>query len=288
MKIFFRILLSVLLLAVVHSVCKAQEMISVMDTIKFTQTNYSPIELTLSDTLINLMSLENATAKQMNDVHFKTGGNMLRGMITLATGFGIGDAKDVDWYLTSDIQTNNPELDWKMDVYCPGNVEKQRSRVKNENGSYSLETYYVNTFLWNKGALGFIIEKNDTIGWHYVHREPRTDTAVQKWARQVYPPDQEYSLVNYQEFALLGEFTGKESSIYYNSISDRIYIFSDQGLKGIFQCQPPPPQNLFKKKKRIPPQPYLLADNSLTAWERIDLLRLAMVGLRMKSAIENL
>jgi hypothetical protein len=116
MKKFFTIFLSICLFTAIHSVSEAQSTIPELDSIKFTQTNYSPIELTLSDTLINLLSLENTEAKQIYDVHFKTGGNMLRGMITLATGFGIGDAKDVDCNLARDIRTNNQELDWKLDI----------------------------------------------------------------------------------------------------------------------------------------------------------------------------
>jgi hypothetical protein len=270
-----------------HS-AKTQEAYVTFDTIHLIQTNYYPPEFTLDDTLINRINIQTSAAKQMSNVHLINGGNILRGMITLATGFGLGSTQNVEWYLASSILTNDPKLDWILDVYCPGYVEKQRSRVKNADGSYSLETNYEDTFLWQNGAIGYIIEAGDTIGWHYVYRNPRTDTLMQRWSQLVYRGNPEYSPVNTREFGLLGEFTDKEYAMLYNLNSNRIYIFSGDVLTGIFQCKQEPTQFLIKKKKkRVFSQPYLLINSSLSAWERMDVLRLAMAGLRMKNAVES-
>ena len=267
---------------------KAQNTVTTFDTIHLVQKEYYSDDFSLEDTLISKISIQKTAAVQMNDVHFKPGGSILGGIATLATGIGFGSAKDVDWYLASAIRTNNPKLDWLLEVYCPGYIEKERTRVKNGDGSYSVETNYVNRFSWEKGAIGFIIEKGDTIGWHYVYRLPRTDTAAQKWAQIVYKGNTEHAAMNYREFALIGQFTGKESGILFNSEDNRIYIFYGDQLLGMYQCQNPPPFKLSKKKRKPFAQPYLLVNSKLTAWERMDILRLAMEGLRMKSAIESL
>jgi len=266
---------------------KAQNTIVLFDTIHLVQKQYYSEDFSLDDTLINKISIQKAAAVQLKDAKFKAGGNILGGLMTVATGIGFSSQADVDWYLASLIRTSNPKLDWIFDVYCPGYIEKERTRVKNDDGSYSVETNYIDRFSWEKGSLGLIIEAGDTIGWNYVYRNPRTDTATQKWLHLVYTGIQEYPAINYNEFALAGEFTGKKYGILFNSPQNRIYIITGDEISGIYQCQKPPQLKLSKKKRKPFVQPYLLVNIKLAAWERMDILRLAMVGLRMKSAVES-
>jgi hypothetical protein len=276
-----------ILLVPVKSI-KAQNTVFPFDTIHLTQPEFYSLDFSLEDTMINAISIQRQNAVQMNVAHFKTGGNILGGVMTLATGFGFGGTSDVNWYLASAIRTNNPKLDWILNVYCPGYVEQERTRVTNSDGSHSVETNIINRFSWSKGAMGFIIEGKDTIGWNYVYRSPRTDTAVQKWSQQVYKGIPETEMAISAEFALVGEFTGKANAIIFNVTDNRLYIFKGNKLSGMYQCQKPPKVTLSKKKRKSAAQPYLLADAELTAWEHMDILRLAMVGLRLKSAIESL
>lgn len=287
MKTLSAIALCLFILNFPEGFIKAQGPAVAFDTLQLLHTDYYQNDYTLEDTLINSISIQNAAVKQMNDVHFKFGENIFGGAMTLVTGIGFGGTKDVDWYLASTIRTNNQKLDWIFDIYCPGYVEKERTRVTNNDGSHSVETNYVNRFSWQKGALGFIIESGDTIGWHYVHLEPRTDTALRKWWPTAYNGIQEHSAINYREFALLGQFNGRENSILYNENENKFYLFTGNELAGIYECQKPPLQLTFNKKKRKFLQPYLLVNHKLTEWESMDILRLAMVGLRMKSAIES-
>jgi hypothetical protein len=263
---------------------KAQDSLIIYDTIHLLRLDDYRYDYSLEDSIINKISIQASAAIQMNDVHFKLGGSLLGGAFTLATGIGIPGSKPVDWYLPCTIRTNNPKLDWISDVYCPGYIEKQRTRVTNSDGSKSVETSYENVFSWQNGALGYIIEAGDTVGWHYVIRFPRTDSSLIAWRQIVYKGQTEHKTINYMEFALLGEFLGKKSTLIFNSDDNRLYIFDQYDLKGIYQITKPP-SPLVRKKKRIVVQPYLLVKENLTGYERMDVLRLAMIGLRMKSAI---
>jgi hypothetical protein len=265
----------------------AQDAHNGFDTLKLVCNDYFRSEYILDDSTINSISIHTSAVKQMNDVHFSFGGDILRGALTLATGIGIGGSENVDWYLASVIRTNNPKLDWMLDVYCPGYIEKERTRVKNDDGSYSVETNYTDRFSWQSGAIGFIIESGDTIGWHYIYKNPRTDTALRMHAILVFQERVGHSSFNNREFALLGELAGNKNVIVYNTDDNRIYLFTGELLTGIFQCQKPPPQIAFGKKKRKVSPTYLLLNANHTQWERMDVLRLAMVGLRMKNAMEN-
>ncbi|MEI8049159.1 MAG: hypothetical protein WCI92_17385 [Bacteroidota bacterium] len=256
------------------------------DTIRLVQDNFFRQEYGLNDTIINSIKIETRNAKLVQKVHFKFGSDVAKGMLTSITGIGLSDAKDVDWYLASTIQTNNPKLDWISDIYCPGYIEKERQRVRNNDGSYSVESHEVNHYLWENGALAYIIEASDTVGWHYVYRNPRSDTTLARWTPQVYTKQSSFAAFNSFDFALLGQFTGKESAIFYNFDQGRIYVFSEDELWGILQF-PKQSQWSMNKKKRNSHQPYLLANSNLSAWERMDVLRLSMVGMRIKLAIEK-
>lgn len=165
---------------------KAQNRAVAFDTIHLFHAEYYSDDFSLADTLISTISIQKTAPVQMNHVKFKLGREILAGLATVASRIGFSSAKDVDWYLASIIRTSNPKLDWIFDVYCPGYIEKERTRGKNDDGSYCVETNYINTFSWHKGAVGFIVEVMDTIGWHYVYRFPRTDSAVQKWSQTAY------------------------------------------------------------------------------------------------------
>jgi hypothetical protein len=286
MKKWILSIFCILFLLFSGSTIKAQDSLIIYDTIHLLRLDDYRYDYSLEDSIINKISIQTSAAIQMNDVHFKIGGSLLGGAFTLATGIGIPGSKPVDWYMPSTIRTNNPKLDWISDVYCPGYIEKQRERVTNSDGSKSVETSYENVFSWHAGALGYIIEAGDTVGWHYVIRFPRTDSALVNWREIVYRGQTEHKTINYTEFALLGEFLGKKSAIIFNSDENRLYIFDQYDLKGIYQITKPP-SPLVRKKKRIVVQPYLLVKENLTGYERMDVLRLAMIGLRMKSAIVN-
>jgi len=267
------------------SIIKAQDTIPAFDTIHFVHANYYLNNYSTDDSVITTISIHTSQITRMNDIHFSVGGDILDGILALSTGVGIGNTKDVDWYMAAMIRTNDPKLDWITDVYCPGYVEKRKERIENVDGSHSIETEFENTVLWHKGALGFIIEAGDTVGWHYVYMDPRVNPALEKWSKKVYKNKQGRSSINYKDFALLGEFLGKESAVFYNSNENMIYLFTGNQLSGKYQCQKPPSPLAFLKRKRKMIQPYLLMNPAITGWDRVDIIRLAIVGLRMKNAI---
>lgn len=84
---------------------------------------------------------------------------------------------------------------------------------------------------------------------------------------------------------MFGQLADKKSGILFNTEDNRIYLFSGSELTGISQCQKPLEFELSRKKRKPFAQPYLLVSDILTAWEQMDVLRLAMEGLRMKKRL---
>lgn len=276
------------LLTCINNKSQAQQPVAAFDTIPLKQAQVNADDYSIQDSLVSRISIQASAPVQMNNVKFKIGGDIWRGALTLISGIGISGAKDVDWYLAASIRTNNSHYDWISDIYCPGYIEKQRTRTTNSDGSHSVETSYVNVFSWNRGALGYIIEDGDTIGWHYVVRNPTTDTSVTQWVNQVqvYKPNKEKINFNATDFACKGEFLGKVSVLLYNTAENRMYIFRQDELLGICQFAKIP-SPFVRKKKRVYVQPYLLVKTGIAASERTDVIRLAITGKRFKNAVES-
>ena len=272
--------------AVISGIAQTQPLITAYDTLYLKQQSANVDDYLLADTNISKISIHASAPVQMNDVKFKIGGDMWRGALTLISGIGISGAKDVDWYLAASIRTNNSHYDWVSDIYCPGYIEKQRTRTTNSDGSHGVETSYVNVFSWNRGALGYIIEAGDTIGWHYVIRTPKTDTSIVQWVNKVYKSNNEKMNFNQTDFACKGEFLGNVSVMLYNTAENRMYIFRHDELLGICQFAKIP-SPLVRKKKRVYVQPYLLVSTGIAAPDKNDMLRLAITGKRFKNAMES-
>lgn len=272
--------------AVISGIAQTQPLITAYDTLYLKQQSANVDDYLLADTNISKISIHASAPVQMNDVKFKIGGDMWRGALTLISGIGISGAKDVDWYLAASIRTNNSHYDWVSDIYCPGYIEKQRTRTTNSDGSHGVETSYVNVFSWNRGALGYIIEAGDTIGWHYVIRTPKTDTSIVQWVNKVYKSNNEKMNFNPTDFACKGEFLGNVSVMLYNTAENRMYIFRHDELLGICQFAKIP-SPLVRKKKRVYVQPYLLVSTGIAAPDKNDMLRLAITGKRFKNAMES-
>lgn len=279
MKTTFKVLAFIVIIASKGTLLTAQNTVTVFDTIRIEEANYNELDFIINDTIIDALYINTSGAVLLGDVHFKFGSGLLGDMVTSATGINLSGSKETDFYLASDLATNDTNLNWKYDVYCPGYVEKNRSRAINSDGSTSVETTYSNVYVWDDGSIGYIIEDMDTIGWSYIHMQPRMDSLKPEWLNNVYKgkPESNHSS---REFAMIGEFTGKDLKIVNNTDEDRIYIIKEDTITGIYQIQKPP-KMAFKKKNRKVYQPYLLVNDQLSEWERIDVLRLAMVGVRM-------
>ena len=274
----------VLLLSTICRVAHAQNPAIVFDTIRLIRADPKVEVYTFSDSVLQSARIQVSAPVQLKEVNFKLGGDLLRRAFTLVTGVGIGNSEVVDWYLPAVIRTNEARLDWISDWYCPGYIEKERNRVTNSDGSKSVETEYYNVFSWERGALGYIIEQGDTIGWHYVSLFPRGDSVFAEIRDIAFKEQSWQKPAKRSEFALWGKFTGVDSYLILNSDQNRIYIFRGHDLAAIFHDTKPPQVVLFKRKKPIA-QPYILIDRKLTGQDRRDIIRLALVGKRMKRSI---
>lgn len=138
------------------------------------------------------------------------------------------------------------------------------------------------TIYWEKGAKGFILESEDTLGRYHLILDPKSDPELEKCIGVI----TEKEAVNGNSlsdaiwsYAMYGSFRWKESAILYNSAENKIYLLAEDDLKGIL-LKASYPNNL---KNNDMFEYKLLVKNTLLEYERNDLMRLAMVGIYVKN-----
>jgi hypothetical protein len=198
-------------------------------------------------------------------------------IFTSLTGIGSSGSKDVYFKYPGRITTNESSYDWRTIVYCEGSITKERERVKNSDGSHSVQTTEQRYYYWDRGAKGIIIEKGDTISRYQIISYPHSDSIADEYIRLATLRENEngYSLLNpVWKYVLYGEFRGKECAILYNSAEKIIYELEDNEISWILLTNDY--STRYKKKDRIEIK-LLLQENS-DENQKNDMLRMAMFG----------
>ena len=211
----------------------------------------------------------------------KFGGDLVGESLTSLTGIGFGGTRDVEFVYPGQIITAMPYYDWQMNVYCEGSITTERNRVKNSDGTHSVQTTEKRYYYWDRGTKGIILGMADTIGRLEIIRWPKPDPVLDKWIIDVAQKKREQGdslFASAWRYVTLCQFRGKETAIWYNYAANEIYILAANELLGVLQIG-----NLPDRIKRKTPVKFtLLALNSLPENDRIDILRLAMFGLWLK------
>ena len=122
-------------------------------------------------------------------VHYKTDPifkDIGNGILTALTGIGFSTTTDVNWKVSGMINCNDTLPDWTVNLFCQGNIEKNRERIVNEDGSKSVETNVLNIFYWEKNASGILIESKDTIGFFSIIMNPCENKLIESWCPYVF------------------------------------------------------------------------------------------------------
>ena len=80
------------------------------------------------------------------------------------------------------IDSGSLEIHWGLILFCEGHLEKDRERVKNEDGSWSSVTGTTGSLYWDRNATGIILENRDTISSFLIITAPWTYPLLKKWA----------------------------------------------------------------------------------------------------------
>ena len=218
------------------------------------------------------------------NVFFRDIGN---GALTALTGFGFGTTTEGNWKISGTIQCNDTLSDWIINMFCEGYLQTDRERVKNDDGSWTVETNETNVYYWEKNASGLIMESQDTIGYFLIIMNPREDTLIKTWSDYILPEkvasDNVKSKIKVtvswkpvpgNDYGIVGKFRNKDFFIIRNGSDRKAWISMDKILRCKFQSDLDYPG--LSKKYRI--MPYLLINNNISGQDRRDLFRLAILS----------
>ncbi len=204
-------------------------------------------------------------------------------LFTSLIGLGSSSTKDGYWKLSGVISCNDTLPDWSVSMFCGGYLEKNRERVRNDDGSTSLETNTTNVYNWDKGAYGIILESTDTMGSFQIFRNLPEDEFLNKWSSFIFrdqgskqnfnSKNDLFSLPNLLtglDYEISGKFRDRKFIIIQNGINRKIWIFWDDLLAGMFQADFD--YTYVTKKSRN--FPYFLINREIPVQDRRDLFRL--------------
>lgn len=269
------LLLCIFLFTISESEIKAQETNRITDTIHIYGKGNKK-KYTVEGAKIGNIELAGFNPVVVNKLA-KIGGDLLGDSFTILTGIGFDGTRDVAFVYPGHIKTMLPMCDWQMNVYCDGSIKTERTRVKNSDGSHSIEKTEQRSYYWDKGTKGFILEKGDTIGRYEIIYYPNANPKVDEYIRIITTRENEngYSLYNPTwKYAILGDFRGKECAILFNSAENIIYNLEDNDIKWILLTN----NYSTRYKRKAPIEINLLAQENSDENQKNDILRMAMFG----------
>jgi hypothetical protein len=215
-------------------------------------------------------------------------------MLTLATGFNFSSSNDVIWKVDGRIECNDALPEWNIILFCEGNLIKDRERVRDSDGSLSIETNKTKVLFWDKNATGSILEGADTVGFFLIIMDPRQNTLLKPWAAEIFsqrndqpmPASKNQWILNpgyYRDvdYGIIGTLRDKKLAIISNGSIFKTWIYMQNEFKCIFRADLD--DNRISKKDRV--MPYLLIDKNIPDTERLDLLRLALMSRLVNKAM---
>ncbi len=204
------------------------------------------------------------------------------GAFTLLTGLQTSDSEAMIWIMDNALSITSAEYSWQVPLYCPGEYSKNRERVKNEDGSRSVETNETISLDWDMGSSGLIVEQRDTLGAFIVIKNPIEDSLSKVWLSTLLKNGSKLiqRLKRYDggfpknSFLVRGELNGRYFSMVTSGNHYQTVLIVD-GIPVAFYQREPDFIILGKKDKLYP---YILIAKDERDRDRMDIIRLALLN----------
>jgi hypothetical protein len=181
-------------------------------------------------------------------------------------------------------------------MFCEGYVQKDRNRVRDDDGSWSVETSETHVYYWEKNASGLIIESKDTIGYFLIVMNPAEDSLLKAWSDYILPKkvDNEnakskiklsvsWKPVPGNDYGIIGKLYNEDFFIIRNGTDRKVWISIDNILRCKFQSDLDYPG--LSKKYWI--MPYLLINNNIPGIDRRELFRLSILSCFLNNYLDQ-
>jgi len=216
--------------------------------------------------------------------------------LTLFSGLGFNSSADGYWKVSGTIQGNDTLPFWTVFLFCGGRIDKTRERVKDDDGSWSVETQKTNYYFWDDDAGGIIIEGLDTIGNFFINMDLKKNEFLKQWSPYIFPENMNGTgsgsvaavpplpgNATGGDYEVSGKLRNTPFTLVQNGANRKVWIFMGDSLVSIFQGD----LDYFGVKKKYRNSPYILVNNENLTGERRDILRLAIVSRYMNNYLSG-
>lgn len=213
----------------------------------------------------------------------RVAGDAARNLLSGLTGINVSSSHDMRFLIQGILQTNREEDEWRLHLYCPGELEKTSSRTRNADGSKSVQVSKTTQLFWGAGANGYLHSGNDTAGRFRLYMAPLADSMLHAHfkelfagAAQTFGHQPVTTLPDRLHFAAVGTLRQKPLVVLFESSERVAWIFVDKQLAGVLRSDTDEYEGLFGGNTRNRVSPFLLYRSELP--ELADCLRLAMLS----------
>ena len=261
--------------------------------IKANRANFLVDKFTFSDGGTREIRMRNDGSKLVSYKAKAVISNTEGALITFFTGIDVSSSNEVNFKAEGTVICNDGLPDWKIALFCEGTQEKSRERVKNNDGSLSVNTETINTYYWEKNATGLLTEGDDTVGFFKIVMNPREDSLLKPMADYFFLPVQVQEVkkpntmaqfmaasVTLKDYGISGIFRGQLFAIISDGRQYKSWVFYSNKYLCMFQADNP---MLLRKKDIV--TPYILIKSSESGPDRRDFFRVAMMCRYLNSAL---
>lgn len=200
------------------------------------------------------------------------------GTLTLLSGLPTSFSGKALWMSENELISSDPTFSWQVPIFMHGEEFRNRQRVRNEDGSRSVDTQVGVWVDWTLKVFGLILEGSDTLGRFTLLPDQLMDPSGYFWLSRLEKENSKVTAIIEKneafpvnsDFMVKVEFRGRELTMVSSGRDYRSLILLEDQPVAVFQREP----NfiVLNKKNRI--SPYLLMAKD--KMDREDLIRLGL------------
>jgi hypothetical protein len=291
----YRLLLSLVCLVAVSFV-SGQEVITDLDSIRVVKPKMRQSIYQFVDFGSKELQFENTGMEFIKDPKTPKLNGLGSTAFTSITGLNSSSKKEGYWKVSGLIHCNDTLPGWHVTLYCDGYIEKERERVRNDDGSWSVETNEQKVCYWDQDPFGVILENIDTIGSFQINMKLTEDGLLSRWQPFIFPTKSFSqtagskksswvitSFLMEKDFEIRGKFHEKDFVLIQTGFNHKVWIFIDESLAGMFQGDNDNP-GVTKKHRNAP---YMLINKEIPGCDRRNIFRLAAMSRYINSYVSE-
>ena len=276
----------------------AESQLPLFDSIAIEKLSGTSDTYVVQHPVINMVSIQKSSPKKGSYTVDQAGKDFLGDISSLFLGgiIFMSSSTDKDYVFNASIDCMHQWLIWEIEMFCTGELHKEKHREKNMDGSVSVNTTKTKEMYWENGAIALLSEAGIPIGRFEVALYPGADSQFREQYPAAFDPLLNSNSIFYRnkyqeqiiksqlvEYAVVGVLRNEPFMLISNRDSRKTWLYMKDRLAGIFQAD----FNDLPLGRKQYVIPYLLVNKGLDNQHLPDLIRLAMVSRYLTTTVNR-